>query len=65
MYRLVSASIESGIMKVLSTSTLQESMVPRENRQLEKMWGKEYDQYLDNVKEFKDLWMKSYALIWV
>ena len=51
-------------MKVFSIPTLQESMVPRENRQLEKMWEKQYNQYLDNLKEFKDLWIKSYALIW-
>ena len=35
-----------------------------QNRQFEMMWGKQYDQYLDNVKEFEDLWIKSYALIW-
>ena len=27
-------------------------------------WKKKYDQYLENQREFEDLWIKSYALIW-
>ena len=35
-----------------------------QNRQYKMKWGKEYDLYLDNKKEFDDLWIKSYAFIW-
>ena len=62
--KYVSASIENRVIKFFSESTLQESTVPRENRQLEKKWEKQYDRYLDNVKEFEDLWINLYALIW-
>ena len=72
----VAASIEDGNRKVFSEPTLQESTVDPtvnavnarlhalQNRQQEMKWGKEYDLYLDNIKEFEDIWVKAYVYIW-
>ena len=51
-------------MKVFSEPTLIESAIPVKNRQLEKMWERQYEIHLENINEFEDLWVKAYTLIW-
>ena len=69
-------SIENGVRKFSPEPTLQESTVDPsvnaanarmnalQNRQYEMKWRKEYDLYLDNTKEFDDIWIKAYAYMW-
>ena len=45
-------------------ATINARLEALHNRQFDMIWVKHYNHYFDNIKGFKDLWIKLYALIW-